>query len=835
MAGPALAVSDIGGDRPTISRRGLLIGAAAGGGLIVAWMLYPRNYDVPLEPRRGEQAFGAWLKIASNGVVTVAVPQLEMGQGVTTILPQIAATELGADWRQIAVQPAPPSGAYPNVPLAAAWSPLWMPFLPKLGDDPASWPDSLIAGRWARSEAFNATAWGTSLDAYEAPCREAAAAARAMLAMAAAERWGVTWEQCEAEAGFIIYGAKRLSFGELAEEAAAFSPPDPPPLRSTLALERPVSLGPAEETAFPRLDLPAKVDGTFQFAGDVRLPGMVHASIRHGLIGRPFLESFDEEKTAPVSGLVGVVKSKRWLAAVAKDWWGAERALSLMNPRFSGPEPADSVRHREMLATAMESEEPQEIVRIGEPEALLADPEYSSRYEIEPAVHATLETTCATARYRQGRLELWMAAQAPEQARAAAAKAVGLPLTDVVLYPMPAGGSFDARLTHIQAIEVAQIAKAIGKPMQLTWPRRQDVLAIPMRPPVLADLSVQMDGAQSGRIAAWRAKIAMPSVSHEFAARLFDNMTPESAMVAAKDKADALTCARAVPPYAIPNVAVDHVPVTLPLASGPMRGGPAALMAFPTECFIDELAARAGKEPLSFRMQMLGGDPRMVKVLREVAGLAQWDGGRRASGQRSEGQGLACLRMDLLGSDGISEGRIACIAEARPGPGGVAVSRIYAAVDIGRIVNLDIARAQIEGGLLYGLGLAVGCSPEIANSVPAQTTLSELNILRLAQAPEIQISFIASDAAAFDPGELGVGVAAPAIANAMYSATGTRIRTLPLTLDIKAVEPEPEPEEPTTPEPQEPAEIPESEDTLDVDALDALNDGGFAADSTETI
>ena len=296
------------------------------------------------------------------------------------------------------------------------------------------------------------------------------------------------------------------------------------------------------------------------------------------------------------------------------------------------------------------------------------------------------------------------------------------------------------------------------------------------------------------------------------------------------------TCASALPPYAIPHVAIDHVPVTLPLASGPMRGGPAALTAFPTECFIDELAARTGTEPLSFRMQMLGEDPRMVKVLREVAGLAQWDGGRRASGQRSEGQGLACLKMTIRGSETINEGRIACIAEARPGPGGVAVSRIYAAVDIGRIVNLDIARAQIEGGLLYGLGLALGCAPDIRNSVPQQTSLSELNVIRLAQSPEIQISFIASDAPAFDPGELGVGIAAPAIANAMYSATGTRIRTLPLTRDIAPVEPEPEAaEEPAQPEPQETDEIPAAEDTLEVDELDALNDGGFADDSTETI
>ncbi|MXO86951.1 molybdopterin-dependent oxidoreductase [Altererythrobacter aurantiacus] len=829
-------MNKIGEHGPKLSRRGLLVGAALGGGLIVAWMALPRDYEVPLAPGPGEYGFGAWLKIAANGVVTVAVPQLEMGQGITTILPQIAAVELGADWRQVAVQPTPPSGAYPNVPLAAQWAPLWMPFAASLASDPSSWPDSLIAGRWARSEAFAATASGTSLDAYEMPAREAAAAARAMLAMAAAERWDVTWEELEAENGFIIHGDRRLSFGELAEEAATFSPPDPPPLRSMPAQERPVALGPVEPSAFPRLDAPAKVDGTFQFAADVRLPGMVHASIRHGLLGRPILESFEEENTASVRGLVGVVRSKRWLAAVATNWWAAESALAVMNPRFSGPDPVDSERNREMLATAMETEEPLEVIRLGEGE-FLRPSEYTARFEIEPAVHATLETTSVTARYRQGRLELWMAAQAPEAARRAAAKAIDLPLTDVVLYPMPAGGSFDARLTHIQAIEAAQLAQAVGKPVQLTWPRRQDVLGIPMRPPALIDIAVGMTGTDGGRIASWYERVAMPSVHHEFGARLFENKTPEAAIAEAGGEADAIMCRAAIPPYAIPEIAIDHVPVTLPLSCGPMRGGTGAITNFATECVIDELAGREGREPLSFRVAMLGGDPRMARLLREVAGLAQWDGGRRAGEPRSHGQGLACFRMELASEQGLSEGRIACIAEARPGPGGIEVAQLFAAVDIGRIVNIDIARQQIEGGLLFGMGLAVGCAPEIRNSVPQQTTLSELDVPRLANSPTIDVIFVASDAPAFDPGELGVGVVAPAIANAMYAATGTRLRSLPLTRNLAefAPEPEPQPEPADATNGEEPAEIPPDEDTMSVEELDALNEGGFAADSTEPI
>src|SRR6478735_8618331 len=253
-----------------VSRRGLLIGGAAGGGLLVAWALMPRRYDAPLSAGPGETAFGAWLTIGKDGVVTVAVPQLEMGQGVTTLLPQVVAMELGADWRQVAVEPAPANGAYVNLPLAARWAPLWQPTIAALADQ----PDDYLLRRWAEEERFGATAEGTSLAAFELPCREAGAAARAMLAMAAADRWGVAWEQCEAAAGFIVHGEKRLSFARLAEDAAGYTPPDPPPLRSEPPADSLAPFADPEEMhiSFPRLDLPSKVDGSHLFAGDVRLP-----------------------------------------------------------------------------------------------------------------------------------------------------------------------------------------------------------------------------------------------------------------------------------------------------------------------------------------------------------------------------------------------------------------------------------------------------------------------------------------------------------------------------------------------------------------------------------
>lgn len=751
---------------PALSRRKLLTGAALGGGLIVAWRVWPRHYDPPLSPGIGEFGFGAWLTVARDGVVTVALPQLEMGQGVSTILPQIVAMEMGADWRQVGVIPAPPSGALPNIPLAEKWKPLW-----------ASLPAIADAGRFARDNRFGATADGTTLAAYEGPAREAGAAARAMLAMAAAERWGVGWEECEVAGGMVSHGRNRSGFGALAESAAGFEPPDPPPLRTEppsdtdadaadLAVDGAV-------TRFPRLDLPAKVDGSLLFAGDVRLPGMVHASIRHGPVGLPELTGFDAAAAGGVAGVMTIVKSRRWIAAVAESWWQAEQALAAMRPRFSGPRSLDQSAMQQRIDTALKSGEAERIAKRGEPDFSGPAPAFARRYDIGTAFHNAIETASATAHYANGRLELWLASQAPEAAREAAAKAVGLADSDVVLYPMAAGGSFDARLERQHAIEVAQIAREVGRPVQLTWPRREEALAVPPRTPLALQLTARL--AEEGLPTALRIRAACPPTAREFGHRLFGNLTPETAIAAAAGKADPLALEGAMPPYAIPAVAIDHVPVTLDLPTGRLRGNAPACTAFATECFVDELAREAGRDPFLYRMAMLGGERRMAEVLRLATRFGGWDGGAEGSGQ-----GLAMVRMNGASGDPEDAGFIACVAEARLGTGGVQVERLSAVVDIGRIVNLDIARQQLEGGLIFGLSLATGSSARFTKGQPEPATLGGMNLPTLASSPDIALQFVKNDAPPFDPGELGVAVAPPAIANALFTATGRRFRRLPL-------------------------------------------------------
>ena len=328
------------------------------------------------------------------------------------------------------------------------------------------------------------------------PCREAAAAARAMLAQEAASRWGTSWEECEVEAGIVSWGDNSATFGELSIGAAERSAPDPAPIRPEAPSAAPLPAAAGENAAtlpnFPRIDLPSKVDGSFTFASDVRLPGMVYAAIRHGPNNGSELTGFNETGAANIRGIVGAVKTKRWLAVAATTWWSAEQALDAMEPQFTTAFPVDSDDIDARMDTLLNRGDSFIIAETGFGEEAMTRVDIARQYEIEPAHAAPLETASAAARYADGRLEIWIASQAPEQARAAAAKAVGLRSEEVALYPMPAGGSFDARLEHEHAIEIAHIAKSLGKPVQLTWKRREELIRSRPRAPAFMLLGAQL-------------------------------------------------------------------------------------------------------------------------------------------------------------------------------------------------------------------------------------------------------------------------------------------------------------------------------------------------------
>jgi isoquinoline 1-oxidoreductase beta subunit len=361
-----------------------------------------------------------------------------------------------------------------------------------------------------------------------------------------------------------------------------------------------------------------------------------------------------------------------------------------MKPRFKTPKPISSADIAARLDTFLTAGEAHVIAETGFGGEGLQRVDIGRRYEVEPAYAAPVESATATARYENGRLDLWIATQAPEQARLAAARAIGISTEDVALYPMPAGGSFDARLEHDHAIEIALIARELGRPVQLTWSRRDELARARPRAPAWLLLGAQLAKNGDGAIDAMRIRIAAPPSALEFGKRLFGNLTPTAAIRETAGQPDPLACEGALPPYQLPAVLVEHVPAEIGLPVGRVRGNSHGPTIFAIESFIDEIAAEHQREPLSFRMSMLGGDVRLAACLQRAAQLAGWDGGADQSGQ-----GIACARI----GEGPEAARIACVATARQGEGGVRVIRLSAAVDIGRIVNHDIAKQQIEGGL----------------------------------------------------------------------------------------------------------------------------------------
>lgn len=741
---------------PRPSRRDLLVAGGAGAGLGLAWLLWPRGGSVTIGAMPGEQVFGAFLKIAPDGRVTVLVPQAELGQGAYTLIAQIAADELGADWRTVAVEPAPISAAYVNQLLLDEDAALATPRMavPEAFADLGGWKRL----RLASSSPAMLTGNSTTQRQFEGPVRDCAAAARAMLCMAAADRWDADWLECEAVGGFVSWQRRRLRFGELVGEAATYRPPSTPPLRA-------MGSGPLAGRPLPRLDLPAKIDGSINFAADVRLPGMVFAAIRQGPHGHTRLARHDRRAAEAVSGFLAAVRHERWLAAVATNSWAAQRALDAMAPRFAttGDMADSSVADRRLKAAFADGGT--RMLDEGDVESAMDGRQvFSADYAIAPSLHQAIEPRAATAAPDNGRMRLWVASQAPALCRAAVATALGLAESAVTLLPMPAGGSFDAAMEHDVAVQAALIAKAMNRPVQLSWGRTEEILRDSPR----AAARVRVSGTLSSgaTIDALRVSVAAPAARHQWR----DRLTGDSGDMARRNHRatiDAAMVEGAASPYLIPNRAVNHFPVDTLLPAGKLRGDAAGFNVFAVECFVDELARAAEVDPFVFRMGMLGNEPLLARCLETVTALGGWDGGGPGSGL-----GIACASR--RGS------HIAVLAEAREGASGIQLRRLHVAVDVGRAMNPTLVMQQIEGGLVFGIAAATGATTRYRQGLAQARHMGNLNLPRLGQIPEITVELLPSERPAGGYGEIGMLAVAPAIANALFSVTGTRLRRLPL-------------------------------------------------------
>jgi isoquinoline 1-oxidoreductase beta subunit len=718
-----------------IDRRTLLIGGGAGVGLIVGYALWPRKLASELGTSPGEQTFGNFIKIARDGRITVAVPQVETGQGIWTALPQIVADELGAAWETVAVEPAPLHAGYAN-PLA----------------EEEGWTEAFGPLRKWRIESggtMRVTAGSTSVRAFAQPLREAAAIAREMLIGAAADRWNVGADECEAADGFVISGVRTVGFGELAEEAATRTPPRQPSLRQG-------TKGRLIGQALQRIDAPAKARGKLRFAADVRLPAMLFASARIAPPGGR-LTGFAEAAIRNSPGVRHFAARDQWVAVAADSWWAAETALKAADPKFNGPRAEPDVRPTFEAALA-EGKASEWFSRGDYNSAVRGSRPLAATYWAAPSQHLGLEPLSATAQLSGGRMEVWAASQAPEFAHQAAADASGG--ANTAFYPMPPGDPAGRALEADAIAIVAELARGSGRPVQLSLSQSASQNHDRLSPGALARM-MALPGT-AGITAAWKVRVVTSGGLGDALGRLAGDELGDGLGRIALDGS--------VPPYSIPNVAIDAISVRSPFSAGYMRGSPQREFCFFTESFVDELAHAAGIEPLAFRMSMLGSNPRLARCLQAAAQIAQWDGGGRGS------------TMGLAGCSAFGS-HIALVAVATIGEDQrVAAHKFVAVVDCGAVVNSGVATQQIEAGLIWALAQASASSPEFVAGMPRARPMGGIGLTRMADAPEILVKLIPSASPSGGLSGLAPAVVAPALANAISAGTGRRLRSLPFEL-----------------------------------------------------
>lgn len=732
-----------------LDRRTLLVGGGAGAGLALMWSIWPRARSFHIAVREGETAFGAFIKIGAGNRVTVGVPQAEMGQGIWTALPQVAADALGADWNLVAVEPASTGPAYANKALLQRLAQEALPgWAGPLGRMIRSWPDY--------ADDLQATVGGNSIRAFHESYARAGAVARALLMKAAAKRWDTDWKTLETARGFVVNGGERIAFSELAADAALEDVPGELP--ATASESVPLRLA---GRALPRLDVPPKVDGSARFGADVRLPNMVYASVRSGPPGDSRLVSADEKAGQASRGVHRIVRKDRWIAAVGESWWAANRALNAMKPRFETRGGlVDTAGIRKALDRALREGPSADAADRGDaPGALGGKNVVTAEYEAPMLAHASPETLNATARLSGDLCEIWTATQSATLVKQAVAVALDIPAERVVVYPTLVGGGFGRMIETEPAVQAALLAREMKRPVQLVWSRFQDSVHDGMRPPMKARLRAALTPDKT--IASWEATIAAPDGVAAVARALMPGLEME-------DDARAGAIAGAVPLYEVQALKVTHRLARIGVEPGLWRSGAHSATAFFNECFIDALAQQAGLDPLTFRLRMLRGKPRHAEVLKTAAGV-----GGYAPFAGEIAQGIA-----LHETDGAIVAVLAEIAITKDQA--VRVSRLVCAVDCGRVVNPDLVTQQIEGGAIFALDGLLRGGVDWRRGLPEQVDIGKLRLPLIGDAPEIEVSIIKSDAPPESMSGAAVPPVAPAVVNAVNAATGQRIQTLPL-------------------------------------------------------
>jgi isoquinoline 1-oxidoreductase beta subunit len=711
----------------TLNRREFLKAtAAAGGGLLIGLYL-PGRIEAATSQAAAEFTPNAFLRIAPDNTVTVIVKHLEMGQGVYTGLPTIVADELDADWSQIRVESAPADVTrYANL----------------------NW------GGQAQG-----TGGSTSVNNSWEQLRRAGATARAMLIAAAAQTWKVNAGTLRAENGFVIdtKGKRRASYGELASLAATLTPPADAPLKTPKQWK---FIG----KHVPRKDSADKSTGKAIYASDIRFPGMLTALVARPPLFGAKVKGFNATAVKMMPGVKAVVAIPQGVAVVATDFWSAKQARDALQVEWD-----DSVAEKrssdELLTQYRElAQKPGAVAhQAGDIAKGLAGAakKLEAIFEFPYLAHAPMEPLACVVRLGDNACEVWAGSQLQTFDQATAAQIAGLKPGQVTIHTLLAGGSFGRHANPTadyvsEGVEVAKATRALNAPIRLLWTREDDIRGGYYRPLYVHTISAGLD--KRGRPLAWQHRIVGQSI---LAGTMFGS--------GVKDGIDATSVEGAANlPYAIPNMLVDLHTIQVGVPVLWWRSVGSTHTAFSTEVMINELAVAARQDPVAFRRALLKNHPRYRGVLDLVAQKAGW------------GKPLPKGRWRGVAVHESFNSYVAEVAEISIADGKPKVERVVCAVDCGVAVNPDMVRAQMESGIIFGLSAALYGEITLKDGQVVQSNFHDYPILRINETPKIEVHIVPSNAKPTGVGEPGVPPIAPAVANAVFAATGKPVRRLPI-------------------------------------------------------